>query len=330
VAPVEGGEPWSSGAVENLPRLDIVQFPSVWLPGRLLFIAGTTVEGMNLYRAGISDEGKISGPAEPLTAGPGMSWLPTVSRSGRIALSRFYWIVHLWEVTLDPGTGQPSGPPRRITHEATPKFSFSLTRDGNLLAYSTYAGSPDSRRAEIRLQDRASGQENVPVSLSVETTSLHPRLSSDGSLLSWRYRTDGRWITYVAPTKEPVGRELCEGCVMVDFFSDGSEALVDWGRRLSRLRIADGKETPLLEVEEGRALLDTDLSWDDRWLAIQTGEPDGKVAISVVPLRESPISTEDWVEIAGRNTWVGAPRWSPDGKTLYYLSDRDDFTCVWA
>ena len=22
--------------------------------------------------------------------------------------------------------------------------------------------------------------------------------------------------------------------------------------------------------------------------------------------------------------------WSPDGRTLYYLSDRDDFTCVWA
>jgi Tol biopolymer transport system component len=259
-----------------------------------------------------------------------MSWLPTVSASGHIALSRFQWVVHLWDVELDPTTGRAVGAPNRITDDASPKFTFSLTRDGDLLAYSTYTGSPDNRRAGIWLYNRATGEGNSPISLPVNTTSLHPRLSSDGSLLSWRYRTDGRWITYVAPTKEPVGQVLCEGCLVVDFFSGGNEVLVDWGRRLSRLRIADGRETPILEVEEGRALLDTDLSRDDRWLAILTGEPDGKVAISVVPLRESPISTEEWVEIAGRDTWVGAPRWSPDGRTLYYLSDRDDFICLWA
>ncbi len=330
VAPVEGGDPWSSGAVENLPRIDILRSPSVWLPGQLLFIDGTTIEGINLYRARISDEGKISGPAEALTIGPGISYVPTVSGSGRIALSRFQWVFHLWDVALDPETGKALGSPRRITDDASPKVSFSLARDGDLLAYSTWAGPFEARRAEIRLHNRATGDEIIPISLPAITMSLEPCLSPDGSLLSWRYRTDGRWITYVAPTKEPVGRELCEGCVVVDFFSDGSEVLVDWGRRLSRLRIADGLETPILEVEEGRALLDTDLSWDDRWLAILTGEPDGKVSLSVVPLRESPLSPEDWVEIAGRNTWVGAPRWSSDGGTLYYLSDRDDFICVWA
>jgi Tol biopolymer transport system component len=329
VAPFAGGEPVSSGAMEAWPRIDLLQFPSIWLPGRLLFIAGTTIEGLNLYRANITDEGRISGPVDPLTAGPGMTWLPSVSATGRIALSRFQWVIHLWEVELDPATGRPDGSPRRITDDASPKFSLSLARDGDLLAYSTFAGSFDDRRMEIRLQNRASGEESVPVSLPAVGTSLHARLSGDGSVLSWRNRSDGRWITYVAPTENPVGRELCEECWVVDFFSDGSEALVDWGRRLSRLRIADGLETPILELE-GRSLLATDLSWDDRWLAILTGEPDGKVAISVVPLRDSPVGPEEWVEIAGRNTWVGAPRWSPDGTLIYYLSDHDDFTCVWA
>jgi len=217
-----------------------------------------------------------------------------------------------------------------MTDDASPKFSFSLARDGDLLAYSSYAGSPNSRRAEIRLQNRASGEESVPVSLPVDTTSLFPHLSGDGSLLSWRYWTDGRWITYVAPTEEPVGQVLCEGCLVADFFSSGSEVLVGRGRRLSRVRIADGQETSILEMEKGRVLLGVDLSWDDRWLAILTGEPDGKVAISVVPLRESPISPEEWVEIAGRDPWVGSPRWSPDGSAIFYLSDRDDFVCVWA
>ncbi|MDH3814778.1 MAG: hypothetical protein OEV48_09840, partial [Acidobacteriota bacterium] len=219
--------------------------------------------------------------------------------------------------------------PLRITSDASPKFSFSITRDGGLLVYSTYAGSPDARRGEIHLQDRASGEEHVPISLPAETTTLYPRLSSDGSLLSWRYWTDGRWITYVAPTKEPVGRELCENCLLVDFFSDGSEALVDWGRRLSRLRVSDGQEISILEMEEGRALLDTDLSSDDQWLAIQTGEANGDVALWLVPLREPPVSPEQWVEIPGGDSWAGAPRWSVDGDILYYLSNRDDFICVW-
>ena len=330
VAPTGGGEPWSSGANEGLPELDIVQFPSLWLPEQLLFIAGTTVEGMNLYRARISDEGKINGPAEPLTTGPGMSWLPTVSASGRIALSRFYFVIHLWEVALDPETGRPDGPPHRITRDASPTFSFSLTRDGDRLAYSTYAGHRGGGRTEVRLQDRASGEEKVPVTLSAAAVSLYPRLSGDGSLLSWRAWADGGWVSWVAPIEDPVGRELCRACAVVDFFADGEYALVDWGRRLTRIRIADGNETAILELEEGRALLDTDLSWDDRWLAIQAGEADGNVAIYAVPLRDPPAVQEDWIRIAGGDTWVGAPRWSPDGGTLYYLSDRDDFICVWA
>jgi hypothetical protein len=315
--------------LEKLPRIDAVQFPSVWLPGQLLFVAGTTIEGMNLYRARISDEGKISGPVEPLTTGPGMTWLPTVSGGGRIALARFQFVIHLWEVALDPATGMALGPPRRITDDASPKFSFSLAHDGGLLAYSTYAGSPDQRRAEIQLQNLASGEEYTAISLPVETTSLFPRLSGDGSVLSWRVRSEGRRVTWVAPTENPIGRELCENCTVIDFYSDGSAVLVNRDGRLSRIQIADGQETSIVEYED-RVLLDADLSWDDRWLAVQTGEPDGKMAVSVIPIHQSHVAADEWVEIAGGDTWVGVPRWSPDGDILYYLSERDDFMCVWA
>ena len=325
VAPVDGGEPWSSGAKEAGVILDLVQFPSVWLPGQLLFIAGTTIEGTNLYRAKITDEGHINGPVEPLTAGPGMTWVPTVANDGRIALSRFSWVVHLWEVPLDTSNGRAVGAPRRITDDASPKFSFSLTSDGNRLAYSTFA----AQRNEIVLLDRQSGEKSVPLTLDVVTVSLHPRLSADGSLLSWRHAVDRQWVSWVAPTKEPEGQELCRGCTVVDFFSDGEHALVDWGRSLSRVRIADGTDSPILEMEEGRALLDTDLSRDNRWLAMQTGEPDGTVAIYAVPLGESAKDPNQWIEIAGGGTWAGAPRWSLSGETLYYISQRDDFMCVW-
>ena len=329
VAPLEGGEPWSSEADSADLIVDEVAFPALWISGHLLYLSGTTIEGVNLYEAGISDEGRISGPVEALTAGPGMAWLPSLSNGGRLALEKFFWVVHLWEVPLDPDGGRPAGPPHRITHESSPKFGFSLTRDGNLLAYSTYAGSPDARRTEIVLQDRATGVQRVGLTLPGVTISSYPRLSADGTLLSWRLPVEGEWVSYVASTTDLVGREICRGCAVVDFFADGKNALVDWGRRLSRVRIDDGQETPILELVKGRALLETDLAPDDRWLAVATGEPDGSVAISAVPAQEPAVEPEDWVRIAGSDRWVGVPRWSNDGKTLYFLSDRDDHICVW-
>jgi Tol biopolymer transport system component len=329
VMPLEGGEPWSSGAKESGVMFDIVEFPSIWLPGQLLFVAGTTIEGMNLYRVKISDEGRISGPIEPLTTGPGMTWTPKIATDRRIALSRFYWTLHLWEVSLDPVSGHAVGAPRRITDDASPKFAFSLSRDGNLLAYSTYSGPLGQRQNEIVLQDRSTGEESSPLTLPAITTSLYPRLSGDGSLLSWRNPVDGKRVSYIAPLDDPVGRELCQDCLVVDFFADGAHALVYRRPGLFRVRIADGSEKPILEPPDGQTLISVDLSRDDHWLALEVGDPNGGVTIYVVPVRVDTPDTVDWVEIAGDSRWNGSPRWSADGKVLYYISERDDRMCIW-
>ena len=328
VVPIDGGEPRSSRALEVLPRIHEVQFPALWLPGQLLLLQGTTIEGINLYRARISNEGEVSGPVEALTAGPGMTWMPTVSAGGRIALDRFQWVNHLWEVTLDTRTGQAASPPRRLTDDAAPKFGMSLARGGDLLAYSTFSGPLGQRRAEVRLVDRATGQETTPITQSSRLFGLDPRLSADGALLAWGAAIDGRPVTVVAPTGETVGREVCQRCGVVDFLSGGSEVLVDRGRGLSRIRLADGEETPILDAGE-RWIAQADLSTDGRWLAVLTGEPEGRMALRVAPLDAPPPSLEEWTAIAGAEEWVGAPAWSDDGRHLYYLSDRDDFPCIW-
>jgi Tol biopolymer transport system component/predicted Ser/Thr protein kinase len=331
VAPAAGGEPRSSGATGALPRMDVLQVPALWLPGgRLLFLAGTTIEGVDVYQARISEEGGITGPPEPLTAGPGMTWYPSSSRDGRLALSRFQWVIHLWEIPLDPTSGASAGPPRRITDDAAPKLSFWLTRDGDRLAYSAFAGSPDNRRAEVRLQDRVSGDETVAASMAATSTWItNTRISPDGTLLTWGRWTDGQWVTTVRAVGESAGRELCRDCTVRAFFSDGEEVLVARGQRLTRLDLGTGGERTVLEVE-GVTLLDTDLSWDDAWLVVRTGEPEGRTALHVLPLRDPPVPPGEWIEVAGREEWVGPPRWSPDGRLVYYLSDRDDFACVWA
>jgi Tol biopolymer transport system component/predicted Ser/Thr protein kinase len=332
VAPADGGEPWSSGVNDSIPKRDVVQFPAVWLPGRLIFLEGTTIEGLNVYSARISDDGKISGPVAALTSGPGMSWTPSVSKDGRIALSRFNWIVHLWQVGLDPATGRTIGEPVRITDDAAPKFSFSITKDGNRLAWSAYAGTQGARRGEVVVADRVTGEQSTPVTLTDRqaATSTHPHLSSDGTMLSWMSRDGGEWVAWVAPVDDPVGRELCRGCWVVDFFADGREVLLGRGRRqLLRIDLADGSETSVLELGEG-VLLGVDLSRDNQWLAIKIGEPDGSVALHVVSMAEAAGPRENWIPVTDNSTYVGEPRWSVNGDIIYFHAEYDDFLCIWA
>jgi serine/threonine protein kinase len=327
VVPLAGGEPRSSGAMTNLPTIDMVQFPSLWRPGRLLLLAGTTIEGIGLYRAGISDEGHVSGPVHLLTGGPGVTWSPSASTHGRLALERFQWVVSLWEQKLDPVSGRASGSPRRLTRDAAPKFGLSLTRDGQRLAFSLYAGPPEERRSEIHLRDQG-GTETVPVSRPTQTITLNPCLAADGTSLAWTERIGDEVVTFVAPTGEATGREACRGCQPVAFLDGSAELLVNRGNSLSRIRLADGNASPVFELE-GRWLMRAALSADERWIAALTSEPEGGRRLRVLPLAGTPGSLQEWIEVAGGDAWVGAPVWGGQGGVLYYLSDRDDFVCVW-
>jgi Tol biopolymer transport system component/predicted Ser/Thr protein kinase len=330
VAPVEGGEPVSTGALENLPRIDVVQYPCAWLPeGQLLLLAGSTLEGTNLYAARFSDAGRIEGPPRRLTAGPGLAWTPSVAADGRVALARFTWVVPLWEATLDPRTGRAVGEARRLTHNATPTPGFSLARDGSLLAFSDYAGPRGQQRKEIHLRDLQGGRETVPVSVLTRNINLYPCLSPDGRWLAWSQFVDKEFTTLVAPTREPTGRAVCRDCSAVAFLSGASELLVQRGRRLARIHLAEGVETPVLDVGQ-EWLFDADVSADEQWAALATGRPDGHVAVRVIRLDAPPDSLEKGTLITDETSWPGSPRWSSDGRLLYYLSDRDGFNCVWA
>ena len=327
VIPLAGGEPRSSGATTALSKLNELRFPSLWRPGQLLLLAGSTIEGMGLYQARISDEGHVVGPVHLLTGGPGGTWTLSASATGRLARARWRWVVALWEQTLDPATGRPNGPPRPLSGDAAPRFGFSLTRDGRRLAFSRYAGPPDERRAEIHIQDEG-GSETVPVSRLTAAISLYPCLSADGASIAWLERIEGQAVTFVAPTSEATGREACRGCAPVAFLGGSDELLVDRGTEVSRVRLADGTVTRVIDLKD-HPLTAASLSPDERWIAALTSEPQGGRMLRILPIASPPVSLEEGTVVAGGDKWVGAPAWGREGRVLYYLSDRDDFVCVW-
>jgi WD40 repeat protein len=62
-----------------------------------------------------------------------------------------------------------------------------------------------------------------------------------------------------------------------------------------------------------------------------TASPDGtsKQVFAVRFPRQSRTPQGKWVSITEQSSFNDRPRWSGDGKTIFYLSRRDGFSCIW-
>jgi serine/threonine protein kinase len=327
-APVEGGAPVATGAERSFAGLGAMRFPCVWLGNDLIFAAGVTVEGVNLFRAPFGGNWRLQGPAVRLISGTGMLYASSMARDGRLLLGNVSWVGHHWSGALDSGRGVAHGELHQVTREALSKYGASLSRDGSKLAYLAFAsyGSP---RVEIRIRDLVNSRETVaPVT---GFTLQEPALSGDGSLVTSFAASGAKTASFVVPVGGTGSRQVCEGCRALAFFSDPNLACVldAGGRQLGRLNLASREESRLAGVTSGE-FVDARPSWDDRWLAVLVGKPDGTAAIFAVPAKQPPAAQQHWIKVAEDSRALACPRWSPDGNLLYYLSGRDGYVCLWA
>jgi Tol biopolymer transport system component len=63
---------------------------------------------------------------------------------------------------------------------------------------------------------------------------------------------------------------------------------------------------------------------DGRWVVFEAVKDLLNTTIYAIPAAGGP-----WIRITDDKQWDDKPRWSPDGKTIYYLSERRGFFNVW-
>lgn len=322
VAPMAGGAATRVAAVPPLTQ-GAIRIYTTWAGGQLYYVEGTTVQGTPLMRVPISsDPWRIDGPPERLTSSSTVCGSARIAANGRLVVAIASFLNNVWSAPLNSDRAVLSGTVKQETTDTDNKLAMTVASDGSRLAYTN---ALEIGHMEIRLMDLHT-RRLVVLPLSAGNLSPLIRLSPNGAWLGYRDYLSTKLVSYRVAAENPGrGNPICEGCSLEGFFSRTEDLLVRYGQRLVRQNASKDVKT-LIEFPAR----DPALSPDDQWIAFVAPRPDASAGLFVAPVRDQAVPPQQWILVANDRNTVGSPRWSLSGQMLYYISNQDSFSCVWA
>jgi tricorn protease-like protein len=159
------------------------------------------------------------------------------------------------------------------------------------------------------------------------------RLSGDGSRIL--FSSIGYDLMSI-PSAGGAAEKLCEKCgEVMGASSDGRQVLYEPLENEDVLMYgADAHATVTLakRPDAGVILSSARFSQDGKWVAFHAlRNATNSAQIWIVPVGpERPVPQAAWIAVTGGDALERDPAWSPDGRFLYFISERDGFRCVWA
>jgi len=322
------------GLVEWVPDFEFSWSPS----GRAIYCALTFEGTVNLWKMTIDPPTLRITAAERLTTGPGPDGGIGLSADGRrlafTAESQHIWA---WLFPFDAGQGKVKGMGEAESPGAIAVWRLSLSPDGKKVAF---AGNR-SGRSEV-WQHSLLDTSSTPV-MADDRFRDTPRWSRDGEHLVYLRldpsRDDAQLIYWSAKTRSERlisdGRDIELG---LDWLHNDREVLVS-----QRNPATHHFEIRLIPVPgrsdaggSGRSMIfdptydlyQPSVSADGRWIAFQAvRDLHGKLESTICATRTTG---GPWIGITNGKHWDDKPRWSPDGKVIYFISGRSGFFNVWA
>lgn len=240
--------------------------------------------------------------------------------------------IDIWFLPLDANRATPTGHLTRITSDPAADQRPSLSADGKKIAWETSRGG----NFEVWVKDLVSGVERALTSGPLREHM--PALSRDGSRLVYDSH-DGEKVTIWMTAfdgGEPV--KLSEENVGQGSFqwTKRGDAVLYFHRQppgtVGLMDLATRKRTVLLRHPTlNFSLADARLSPDGRWIAFPVPLAENRSRLAVARLSGKVVDDErDWSYLTPESYNASQPEWSPDGRWLYFLSDRSGRLAVWA
>jgi serine/threonine protein kinase len=351
--PVTGGAPVKSEIISEVDKqrheLGVDLFDFRWSPsGRTLYFEGVSQGVRNLWKVEVEPQTLrwIAGP-ERLTTGAGLDTDVALSSDGkRLAFVTRTEHTRIWSQPFNAVIGQLTGTAQPITSAEANAVACDLTRDGKKLVFTAERAG----KYELRVKSFEDGSETVLL-VSDKFPLFSPVWSRDGSRIVYgrdrppspeRAGFSQAAAHSIAMISAKGGEEqsltslhLLQGWPW-DWTADQESIVASsrrqsndrWGLYLFPVAAAPNAENQarLLTERPGYHAFGGRFSPDERWIALvgasATDEADRQVYVV-------PATGGEWTNISGEGFRSGEAHWSPDGRVIYFSSNRSGFTNLW-
>ena len=322
MTPSNGGERIPTNAVSSLGIKGISVFPTWLEPGRWILYGSPH----SLWKVHLdSSPWGYTTPPQALSFGPqNLDWA-SVADDGTIAISQVDNDISIWSARLGSA---PDAMLDTSLQSPTQSTAPSLSRAAKRLAFVGRTGS-----ADVYVRDLVTGIEtNITNNLNRERGAT---ISADGTLVAYESRSGDDSEIRVYSFESGQSRVVCQACGIPNAWSpDKTSLLASDGdpSQIFRVSVSDGARSEFIGVVDGFSVDSARYSPDGRWIAF--AERDGAETIArvliVAASPSGPVTRSDCIEITDREHFNIMPRWSPDGRSLYFLSDRAGSPDIWS
>jgi len=310
-----------------------------WAPsGTAIYFERTFRGARNIWRMKVDPQTLRATAIERLTMGTDLNSDFSLSSDGRkMAFSSESRKVQAWMFPFDAKRGRVTGSGKAVTSPGVEAWVTSLSRDGRRLAFQAIRAG----RWELWRKSLVDGQES-PIDMDDSYVRNEPHWSPDGTRLSYiRMKPTGE-VQAVIWSKdrgeEPLTNPSPLGMFVFDWSRDGKSLLLSRDNpegHQSEIWVmpatgsdAEAKARKLIACDTKTDLWQSRYSPDERWIVFEAelNKSNGhQSTIYVTPATGGG----PWTQITEGKHWDDKPRWSPDGRIIYYVSERKGFFNVW-
>jgi Tol biopolymer transport system component/DNA-binding winged helix-turn-helix (wHTH) protein len=341
--PLEDG---SATAPEISPRVrqDLASVSAgrfVWAPSRrYIYFEGRADETENVWRITVDPlaDTWIDGP-ERLTTGAGPETDLAISPDGtRLIFTATSSRTRLWAFPIDASNGRLTAEPHPITHGSTGEVDFDVRADGSKIAYRTVRAG----RNELWERSIVEGQERLVLS-STNWRFAKPLWSPDGARLAFsRCAAQDHTLAVAVLNADGSNQRVLTlpGHVQMqasDWSKDGRAILgacrFSQSERYSACLVpvssvneAGDRSVRVIASDPKRNLYNQRFSPDQRWITFLAHD---LLYASTSTVYVAPTAGGPWRAITDGAQFDDKPRWGPDGRILYFVSNRSGVANVW-
>jgi eukaryotic-like serine/threonine-protein kinase len=268
---------------------------------------------------------KLSGTPERLTYGPGVEADAVFGAEGQILFTDIRSATDIWSVALDAQTGRSTGEERPITSDPAHDALVRASGDGSSIIF---ASNRAGENTDLWVRDLRTGHERrVTSGQRAQWSSLDSSGGRAAYLSLFRDRRELHVVTLSNGQNETICEKGCGSSTPI-WSRDGTYLVSTSGREIGRIDLTARKWVPIINRPPSH-FWEPDISPDGKWLAFLVRPTEASGNILLARLKgDRPIPETEWITVSDRGT-EDKPRWSADGKIVYFTSERDGFRCIW-